>query len=142
MGPLTREASDPSTCESRLGDHRDRIAGRKADARSQRTQEQPATTRRLRTTITQVGDNSSADVCRDWHCYSLPTLGANEHLTGSPVSCNVRVATSFARKPSLARIMRMAPAARWRWFDRNHRDIPHLFGGQVVRQVRELPLSD
>ena len=32
-----------------------------------------------------VGNDSRADVWRDWHRHALPALGTNEHLAGSPV---------------------------------------------------------
>jgi hypothetical protein len=56
----------------------------KADVGCQRTQKQPAT-RRSRATITQVGNDSRADVWRRRHPRSLPTLCANENLAGTPV---------------------------------------------------------
>jgi hypothetical protein len=79
MGPLVRVATNAGALEIGLGDHRDRATGCKADVGCQRAQKQPAT-RRLGATIAQVGDDGCADVWRDRHPRSLPTLGANEHL--------------------------------------------------------------
>ena len=52
--------------------------------RSKTAQEQP-TTRRFGPAITQIGDDGRADVWRERHPRSLPALGADEHLAGSPV---------------------------------------------------------
>ena len=84
MGPVVGVATDTGALQGGLGDHRNRATGCKADVRRQRAQKQPAT-RRRRAAITQVGNDSRADVWRHRHSRSLPTLGANEHLAGSPV---------------------------------------------------------
>src|SRR5712691_5795387 len=84
MGALARIATDTGAIECSLGNHCDRATGCEADVGSQCAEKQSAT-RRLRATITQVGNHSRADVWRDWHPRSLPALGANEHLAGSPV---------------------------------------------------------
>ena len=84
MGSLVCVATDPGPLQSGLGDHRNRATGCKADFGCQHAQKQPAT-RRRRAAITQVGDDSCAAVWRHWHLRSPPTLGANEHLAGSPV---------------------------------------------------------
>ena len=92
--------------ESGLGDHCDCASGGKADARSKTAEEQPAT-RRLGATIAQVGDDGRADVWWDRHPRSPPALGANSPDRQS-TSSRVSVATSSARKPSLASIIKMA----------------------------------
>jgi hypothetical protein len=84
MGPLVGVATDAGTIESGLGDHGDRAARRKTDIGCRRAQKQSAT-RRLGSSITQVGNDGCADVWWDRHPGALPTLGANEHRAGSPV---------------------------------------------------------
>src|SRR6516162_3210368 len=84
MSPMVGIATDAGALESRPGDHRDRASGGKADARSKAAEEQPAT-RRLGPTMTQVGNDSDADISRDGDPCPLPALGANEHLAGSPI---------------------------------------------------------
>src|SRR5260370_1165962 len=61
-----------------------RRAGCRTDLRCERAQKQPAT-RRRRAAIAQGGDDGRADVREHRHPRSLATLGANEHLAGSPV---------------------------------------------------------
>jgi len=82
--------------QSGLGDHRNRATGCETDIRCRRAQKQLAT-RRCRAAITQVGDDSRADVRRHWHPRSLPSLGANEHLAGPPVDIIQREGRDLAR---------------------------------------------
>src|SRR5215475_2660224 len=85
MCPLVCETRNASTFERGPGDYRDRATGCKADARSARAEEQPATGR-LGSAITQVGDDGRADVWGNRHPCALPTLGANAHLARSPIN--------------------------------------------------------
>ena len=81
----------------------------KADFGCQHAQKQPATRRRW-AAITQVGDDSCADVWRHWHLRRRrPLARTTSRRDRQSMLSRVRVATSSARKPSLASIMRMAP---------------------------------
>jgi len=144
MGPLACEAPDASTLESGLGDHRDRASGCKADAGSDRTQKQPAA-RRFRATIAQVGGDGSADVWRDRHPYSLPALGANAHLAGSPIDiiqCKGRDLVGAQAELGQHHKNGVVPPPDGACSIAAIEDILNLLGGQIGRQVGELPLPD
>jgi hypothetical protein len=119
------------------------MAGRKADARSERAQKQP-TTRRFRATITQVGGDGSADVWRNRHRYSLPAPRMNAHLAGSPIDiiqCNTRDFVGPQAELCQHRKDGVGPLPDGGCSIATIEDILHLFGGQIGWQVRELPLS-
>src|SRR5262249_29941389 len=84
MGPLAGVSADTGTRERGPCDHCDRATTCETDVRNLRAEKQSAT-RRLRATMTQVGDDSCADVRGDRHPGSPPAFSANEHLAGSPV---------------------------------------------------------
>lgn len=144
MGPSMGVTTYAATLKSRLGDHRDRATGCKAYVRCQNAQKQPAT-RHPWTAMPQVGDDGRTDVRWYRHPRSLPALGANEHLAGSPVDiiqgegCDLAgphaelgqhhedgVVPSPHRGRSIATI----------------EDLLNLHHGQIGRQARELPSPD
>src|SRR5215472_1891246 len=143
MSPLVREAADAGTLESGLGDQRDRVMRCKADAGSARAQKQPAA-RRLGSAIAQVGDDGCADVWRDRHLYSLPALGANTHLAGSPIDV-IQCQGCYLIGPQAELGQHhedgVVPPPDGACSIATIEDLLHLFGGQIGRQVRELPLS-
>ena len=72
----------------------------KADFGCQHAQKQPATRRRW-AAITQVGDDSCADVWRHWHLRRRrPLARTTSRRDRQSMLSRVRVATSSARKPS------------------------------------------
>jgi hypothetical protein len=141
MRTVVRIAMDPGAIKSGLGDHRDRATGCEADVGSRCTEKQSAT-RRLRTTITQVDNDSRTDVWRDRHLRLLPALGADEHLAGSPVDVIQGEACDFA-----------GPHAELRQYHENSvvppsqsgrsiatvEDRLNLRSREIGGQVRELP---
>lgn len=80
-GPEVGVAMEAGALQGGLDDHRNCATGSKSRP------EAPACAQTAGGTTTSGGDHagSSTDVRRHRHSRSLPTLGANEHLAGSPV---------------------------------------------------------
>src|SRR5215472_12320709 len=137
-------AADASAIEGGLGDHCNRATGCKADVRRQRAQKQSAT-RRRRAAIPEIGNNGRANVWRKRHPRSLPTLGANEHLAGSPVDIiqsEGRNLASPQAQPCQHYQDCVVPPPQCRRSIAAVEDLLNLRGGQIGWQSRELPSPD
>src|SRR5205807_9782788 len=102
-------------------------------------------TRRSRPAITQVGDDSRADIWRHRHPRALPTLGANEHLAGSPVDIIQGEGRDLVRpQAELGQHHEdgVVPPSQRRRSIATIEDLLNLRGGQVGREARELPSPD
>src|SRR5262245_41946817 len=144
MGPLVCETPNASTLERSPGDYRDRATGCKPDAGSARAEKQPAT-RRLGSAITQVSDDSGADIWRNRHPCALPALDVNEHLAGSPIDiiqCKCRDLAGPQAEPGQHYEYGVVPPPSGACAIATIENILHLFGRQIGRQVRKLPFSD
>src|SRR5215813_10685657 len=95
--------------------------------------------------MTQVGDDSCADVWRNWHPCSLPALDADAHVTGSPVDivqCEGRDLVSSQAELGEHHKDCVVPPPNGGCSITTIERFLHLLGRQIGRQVRELPSSD
>src|SRR5262245_6714792 len=144
MCSLACKAPDANALERGLGDLRDRVIGAKAYTGSTSAQKQPAT-RTLGSAITQVSDDSCADVWRNRQPGALPALGANAHLAGSPIDiiqtegCDlVGPQAEFGQHHENG----VVPPSGSTCSIASIENILHLFGRQIAWQARKLPFSD
>src|SRR5215471_4337878 len=89
--------------------------------------------------------DGSADVWRDRHPYSLPALGANAHLAGSPIDiiqCKGRDLVGAQAELGQHHKNGVVPPPDGACSIAAIEDILNLLGGQIGRQVGELPLPD
>jgi hypothetical protein len=107
--------------------------------RTPERQKQSAT-RRSRATITQVGNDSRADVWRRRHPRSLPTLSANENLAGTPVDIIQGERRDFVgpqAEPSQHHQDGIVPSPHGGCSVAAIEDFLNVRGGEIGRQARD-----
>src|SRR5690242_13783721 len=141
MGALASITTDTSAVERGLGDHRDRATGCKTDMRRQCAEKQAAT-RRPRAAITEIGNDSGANIWRDWHSRSLSPFGVNEHLASAPVDVIQGKGRNFAGPQAELRQHHedsIIPPPQSGRSVTTLEDRLNLRRGEIGRQARELP---